>query len=79
MTSELRELVCVPMASAASRTMTSPRQRQLARDGEPTIPAPMTAHSTCSVTIEFLDSYTARNACYPTNPRAMADYWTTEC
>src|ERR1044071_8565606 len=46
MTSELRELVCVPMASSASRTTTSRPDRASERaTARPTTPAPITTAS----------------------------------
>src|SRR5258705_6520355 len=53
-TSELRELVCVPIASSASRMMTSrpaiASSRAIAR---PTTPAPMTTASTFSMALSM--------------------------
>src|SRR3954465_12105894 len=50
MTSEFRELVCVPMASSASRTTTSRPDRARARaTARPTTPAPRTTASTFSM------------------------------
>src|SRR4051812_25137788 len=49
-TSELRELVCVPIASSASRITTSRPARARARAmARPTTPAPMTTASTRSM------------------------------
>src|SRR5215210_3800932 len=49
MTSELRELVCVPIASSASRTTTSRPPMASARAiASPTTPAPMTTASSFS-------------------------------
>src|SRR6266568_2388724 len=49
MTSELRELVCVPMASSPSRITTSRPARASARaTARPTTPAPMTTASSFS-------------------------------
>src|SRR5262245_53039195 len=49
MTSELRELVCVPMASSASRITTSRPDRARARaTASPTTPAPITTASSFS-------------------------------
>src|SRR6476646_11336237 len=49
-TAELRELVCVPIASSASRITTSRPDRASARaTARPTTPAPITTHSTLSM------------------------------
>src|SRR6185369_4136092 len=48
-TSELRELVCVPIASSASRMTTSRPDSASARaTARPTTPAPITTASSCS-------------------------------
>src|SRR5678816_2250843 len=56
MTSELRELVCVPIASSASRITTSRPDRASARaTARPTTPAPITtasSRSTCQPPLE---------------------------
>src|SRR5882672_12307279 len=50
MTSELRELVCVPIASSASRMMTSrPAMASSRAIARPTTPAPTTTASTLSM------------------------------
>src|SRR6185369_16088730 len=49
-TSELRELVCVPIASSASRITTSrPASASARATARPTTPAPITTHSTLSM------------------------------
>src|SRR4029077_7278675 len=49
-TSELRELVCVPIASSASRITTSrPAMASARATARPTRPAPITMHSTLSM------------------------------
>src|SRR5690242_4073543 len=80
MTSELRELVCVPMASAASSTMTSRPARASSRAmASPTTPAPITAQSTCSVKMYFPAAILASKHVTRRHPRdSMADYWTTD-
>lgn len=55
MTSLFRELVAVPMASAASRTMTSRPAIAIARaTANPTTPAPITMQSVVSVTVSAI-------------------------
>src|SRR4051812_13120181 len=50
MTSELRELVCLPIASSASRITTSrPAVANARATARPTTPAPITAASTLSM------------------------------
>src|SRR4051812_32362782 len=50
MTSLLRELVCVPIATSDSRTITSrPASASARAHASPTTPAPMTTESTCSI------------------------------
>src|SRR6188472_2937499 len=52
MTSELRELVCVPIASSASRTSTSrPDMARARATARPTTPAPITTASTRSIAL----------------------------
>src|SRR5581483_3641026 len=63
MTSELRELVWVPMASSASRMTTSRPCRASARaTARPTTPAPSTTASTLSTEEVFFDQERAHPA-----------------
>src|SRR3954471_12688646 len=63
MTSELRELVCVPKASSASRMITSrPRNARARATARPTTPAPTTTASTRSTDKVLLDEEGAESA-----------------
>src|SRR3954470_21246525 len=63
MTSELRELVCVPKASSASRMITSrPRNARARATARPTTPAPRTTESTRSADKVLLDEERAEPA-----------------
>src|SRR6185369_12820681 len=63
MTSELRELVCVPIASSASTITTSrPASASARATARPTTPAPMTTASTLSTQQAPLDEEGARAA-----------------
>src|SRR5262245_32672548 len=71
MTSELRELVCVPIASSASRTRTSRPDTARARaTASPTTPAPITTASTRSI-IAF-DQEDSRGKDYGASPPLQA-------
>src|SRR5919198_116307 len=60
-TSELRELVCVPIASSASAITTSrPAIARARAQARPMTPAPMTSASTLSMEKELLDEKGAR-------------------
>src|SRR5689334_21260739 len=61
MTSELRELVCVPIASSASSTMTSrPASANSRAMARPTTPAPTTTASTWSMAYQPLEAKDTR-------------------
>ncbi len=73
MTSELRELVPVPMASVASATSTSRPVRASARAiARPTTPAPMTTQS-----ISALMGYPFFSARSPAGVRSKPPAWKT--
>src|SRR5688500_5088301 len=60
-TSELRELVCVPKASSASRTTTSrPAAARARATARPTTPAPSTTASSFSTSREPVEEESAR-------------------